>query len=66
MDEKNEENNKVVILDSSLPPEWEQPVMNILIGKTTLNFNVAVAYLLEVESLKKPQESSFSSNESLI
>jgi hypothetical protein len=52
VDEKIE-NNKVVILASSLPPSWEQLVMNILIGKTTLNFNEIVVYLLEVESLKK-------------
>jgi len=47
------ENDKVIILASSLPPSWEQLVINILVGKTTLNFNVTVAYLLEVESLKK-------------
>ena len=39
--------------------------MNILIGKTTLNFNEIVAYLLEVESLNKPQESSFLSDQAL-
>ena len=33
--------------------------MNILVEKTTLNFYKAVAYMLEVESLKRPQESSF-------
>jgi hypothetical protein len=38
MDENIEEKDKVVILVSSLPSSWEQLVMNILIGKTTLNF----------------------------
>ena len=58
MDEKIKENDKVIILASSLPSSWEQLVMNILVGKTTLNFNQTVAYLLEAESLKKPQDSS--------
>jgi len=52
-DEKIEENDKVVILGSSLPPSWEQLVMSILV-KYTLNFNETTAYLLEVESLNKP------------
>ena len=65
VDEKIEENDKVVILVSSLPPSWEQLVMNILIGKTTLNFNETVAYLLEAESLKKLQESSSSGDQAL-
>ena len=39
--------------------------MNILIGKTTLNFNETIAYLLEAESLKKPQESSSSGDQAL-
>src|SRR6266540_1675951 len=51
--EKIEENDKVVILASSLPLSWEQLVRNILIIKITLNFNQTVAYLLEAESLKK-------------
>ena len=65
VDEIIEENDKVVILASSLPPSWEQLVMNILVGKNTLNFNQTVAYLLEAESLKKPQESSFSGDQTL-
>lgn len=65
VDEEIEENDKVVILASSLPPSWEQLVMNILVGKTTLNFNETVAYLLEAESLKKPQESSSSGDQAL-
>ncbi len=65
MDEKIEENDKVVILASSLPSSWEQLVMNILVGKTTLNFNQTVAYLLEAESLKKPHDSSSSGDQAL-
>ena len=63
--EKIEENDKVFILASFLPPSREQLVMNILAEKTTHNFNEAVVYLLEAESLKKLQESLFSGYQAL-
>jgi hypothetical protein len=33
VDKKIEENNKVVMLDSSLQPSWEQLVINIIVKK---------------------------------
>lgn len=39
--------------------------MNILIVKTTFNFNETVSYLLEAESSKKSQESSFLGDKAL-
>lgn len=39
--------------------------MNILVGKSTLKFNQAVVYVLEVMSLKKPLESSSSCDQAL-
>ena len=66
MDKKIEENNKVVMLESSLLQSWEQLVINILVEKNTLNFDKIIAYLLEAESLKKMQESSFLGDQALI
>lgn len=65
VDEKIEKNDKVIILASSLPLSWGQVVMNIIIVKTTLNFNETVAYLLQAESLKNLHESSSSSDQAL-
>lgn len=39
--------------------------MNVLVGKTTLNFNMTIAYLLEIKSMKKSQESSSSGDQAL-
>lgn len=65
VDENIEENDKDVILVSSLLSSWEQLVMKILIGKTTFNSNTTIAYLLEAEFLKKPHEFSSSGDQAL-
>jgi len=66
VNKKIEENNKVVMLESSLLQSWEQLVINIIVEKNTLNFDKIIAYLLEAESLKKMQESSFLGDQALI
>lgn len=43
----------------------KQLVMNILVGKNTLNFNEAMIYLLEAKFLKKPSISSSSGDQAL-
>jgi len=65
VDEKIEENDKIFILVSFLPPLREQLVMNTLVRNTTLNFNKTVVYLLEAESLKNLHESLFSVDQAL-
>ena len=61
MDDKIEENNKVVILASSLPPSWEQ----LVICQEDYSQLQQDSCIPIRGSLKKPHESSFLGHQAL-